>query len=257
MLKFQKYQGTGNDFIICNNWNRQLELEVNFIREICDRKFGVGSDGFIAIESHPEYDFEMNFFNPDGSKSFCGNGSRAALKYCLDNKLLEEKESYEFLAIDGPHSGKVNGKWLEIKMGDVCTWDNLNQDLIINTGSPHYMHFVSNIEDFDIVEYGRSVRYSDKFNQDGINVNAIEFKNKLLHVRTYERGVENETLSCGTGVTASALAANLELNIPSPVKIKSQGGELKILFEKEDKGFKNIFLCGPAEFVFEGSYPTS
>lgn len=255
MLKFQKYQGTGNDFIICNNWNRELNLDVNFIQKICDRKFGIGSDGFIAIESHSEFDFEMNFFNPDGSKSFCGNGSRAALKYCLDNELLATKDEYKFLAIDGPHLGKANGNWLEIKMGDVDAWEENNSDVIIDTGSPHFMHFVENIEDFNIVEYGKSIRYSERYAQSGINVNAIEYKNNLLHVRTYERGVENETLSCGTGVTACALTAHLKLKLSSPVKIKSQGGDLKILFERVGEAFKNIYLCGPAEFVFEGNYP--
>jgi diaminopimelate epimerase len=197
----------------------------------------------------------MNFFNPDGSKSFCGNGSRAALKYCLDNDLLQRKDTYDFLAIDGPHKGKLEENWLKIKMGDVTVWDRVNEDMVINTGSPHYMHFVNNIEDFDIVEYGKSIRYSDKYAEKGINVNALEFKNNMLHVRTYERGVENETLSCGTGVTACALAGSLNLDIASPVRIKSQGGDLEIVFEKQDNGFKEIYLCGPAEFVFEGNYP--
>ena len=255
MLKFQKYQGTGNDFIICNNWNRNLNFDIDFIQKICDRKFGVGSDGFIAIESHPEYDFEMNFFNPDGSKSFCGNGSRAALKYCVDNELLQQKEEYHFLAIDGPHKGKAKDNWLEIKMGDVNIWESFDDDFIINTGSPHYIHFVNHIENFDIVDYGKAIRYSEKYAKQGINVNVVEFKNDTLHVRTYERGVEDETLSCGTGVTAAALAGNIKLNIPSPVKIISQGGNLEILFERTNNGFKDIYLCGPAEFVFEGSYP--
>lgn len=252
MLKFQKYQATGNDFIICNDWENTLHLELDFIRKVCHRKFGIGSDGFIQIKSHPDYDFEMIFFNPDGSQSFCGNGSRAALKFCTDNRLLPEKKEYTFLAIDGPHQGNITPRQIEIKMKDVGRWKILGEDMEIDTGSPHYMHFISDIRNFDIISYGKSIRYSNTYKEDGINVNALELMNDALHVRTYERGVENETLSCGTGVTASALAANIKHDLPSPVAIQSQGGKLEIRFKKTLNGFEDIFLCGPAKFVFKG-----
>ena len=212
----------------------------------------------MLIEKHPTLDFNLIYYNSDGSESLCGNGSRAAVKMASALGLVNGKASFN--AYDGPHEAKLlSGEIVRLKMSDVKETKTLGDDIFINTGSPHLIRFVENLKDFPVVEEGRKIRYSEAFQPKGTNVNFVELlKDNTIFVRTYERGVEDETLSCGTGVTASALAASLK-GYTSPVKIKAMGGELSIEFEPQSgqsvaqvSTFSNIFLIGPAKMVFEG-----
>ncbi len=249
---FQKYQGTGNDFVIMDDRDENFDLDNHpFIQHICNRKFGIGSDGLILIRNKDGVDFEMIFYNPDASMSFCGNGSRCAVQFCFDNKIIST-EKCTFLAIDGLHQGYIKDNWVNISIGDVDTVKHYHDDIFINTGSPHYIRFVNDLENLDIITKAHEIRYNDEFKTVGTNVNFVEPHSDYISVRTYERGVENETLSCGSGVTACALSAAVLLKKTSPVSIHSQGGELKVSFEKKGDEFKNIYLSGPAEFVFKG-----
>jgi len=227
--------------------------DLNLIKRLCDRKFGIGSDGLILIEDNREYDFEMVYFNPDGTQSLCGNGSRCAVRFA--NSLGIIKNSTNFLTIEGPLDAQINGINIRLKMPDVNGVSTTkNQDLFINTGSPHYIRFVEDVKAIDVYHAGREIRNSPEFMPGGTNVNFIQLKKPdHISVRTYERGVENETLSCGTGVTASALAVGLKMK-NGEIHIKTPGGDLSVQFEQVEKGiFRNIFLIGPAEKVFEGT----
>ena len=250
-FEFHKYQGTGNDFIMIDD---RLSLfddqRLDLISAWCDRKYGIGADGVILIRNHPEYDFEMIYFNPDGSQSLCGNGSRCAVKFAQDLDLIAEECT--FLAIDGPHQGRIENDTISISMQDVGVPDQSGPDFFIDTGSPHHVTMVKKIEGVDVVDQGSSIRYSDQYQPGGTNVNFVEPRGEKVIVRTYERGVENETLSCGTGVTAVALVMATEGH-KSPVSIHAMGGELEVSFNKQEDGsFTDIFLSGPAVKVFEG-----
>ncbi len=251
-LPFHKYQATGNDFILIDNQALTVNHSVELAQKLCDRKFGIGSDGLIIIQPHPEYDFEMIFYNPDGSQSLCGNGSRCAVNFAKELGLV--KKSCTFLAFDGPHEASIfdNGI-VRFKMNDVHSVRSMNDGTFVDTGSPHLMVYLDNVMEHDIVDMGKTIRYNDQFKAEGVNVNFLEMRNdNSIFVRTYERGVENETLSCGTGVTASALASSSK-GLKSPINIKTKGGELSVEFEVENEGFKNIYLIGPAKKVYEGT----
>lgn len=255
-FKFQKYQGTGNDFVIIDDRDEKFDLNNHkLIQQLCNRKFGIGSDGLILIRNKAGVDFEMIFYNPDASMSFCGNGSRCAVQFCYDNQIIKSKNC-TFEAIDGTHTGFIKDNdfpmTIGISIGDVNSVKKYNDDVFINTGSPHYIRFVEELENLDIISKAHEIRYNDEFKEKGTNVNFVEPHSEYIAVRTYERGVENETLSCGSGVTACALSAAVLLQKQSPVSIHSLGGELKVSFEKEGEGFKNIYLSGPAKFVFKG-----
>lgn len=257
-IHFYKYQATGNDFVMIDNRSGQYSFTEDQIKKICDRRFGVGADGVILIEKHASLDFNMVYYNSDGSQSLCGNGSRAAVKMASALGMVNGKTSFN--AYDGLHEAKLlPNEIVRLKMGDVHEVKTIEKDLFINTGSPHFIRFVENLKDYPVVEEGRKIRYSDAFAPKGTNVNFVELqKDNTIFVRTYERGVEDETLSCGTGVTASALAASLK-GYTSPVKIKAMGGELSIEFTPQvsqsgglTSTFSDIFLIGPAKMVFEG-----
>ena len=251
-FSFYKYQGTGNDFIIIDDRQRSFPIEEKSIIHLCDRRFGIGSDGLILIQESDEADFHMEFFNPDASKSFCGNGSRctAALVY----KLGIADKSMRFTAIDGIHSASMEAPELvEVSMRDVDQIQFKNKDLILNTGSPHYVRFIDDLAAEDIVKTGKEIRYSDEFKEVGINVNLVEMRDgQALNCATYERGVENETLSCGTGVTAMAIAANAAKKASSPVSVNTKGGRLSVRFSEKNGKYTNVFLKGPANYVFKG-----
>lgn len=253
-LKFSKYQGTGNDFVMIDNRNGIFEdNQFDLIGKLCDRKFGIGSDGLILIEDHSDYDFEMIYINPDGSKSLCGNGSRCAVMFAHDLGIIKHETT--FLTIEGPLKAIIVKELVHLGMPDVTTIESTqDQDIFLNTGSPHYVRFVENVKLYDVLQNGKRIRESDEFMPDGTNVNFVQLKdNGKIFVRTFERGVENETLSCGTGVTASALAAGKN-NKNGEVDITTLGGNLTVRFEQVQDGvFKNIFLIGPAVKVFEGS----
>lgn len=224
------------------------------VAQICDRRFGIGADGLIVIENHNEWDFHMIYFNSDGSQSFCGNGSRCAVAFAKSLGIIKHKTN--FLSTDGSHYAEIDQNGIvKLKMHDVDTLEEVNGGFVIDTGSPHYIIFVDDVHEVDITPEAHKVRYSDRFKQEGINVNFIHPTESALEVRTYERGVEDETLSCGTGVTASALANYIHSRSTSHhtiTPIKSMGGQLSIEFTKSDSGFTDIYLIGPAEKTFEG-----
>lgn len=253
-VKFFKYQGTGNDFIIIDL--RKLNININInketVKKICDRKYGVGSDGLMLINNKKNYDFEMVFYNPDGSKSFCGNGSRCAVLYNFHQGLIQKKCS--FYTNDGPHQGHIyEGEIVKISiLGPVTVKKLLNGDYQANTGSPHYIQFRSSWESLDFITHCRSIRNNIQYKDKGINVNLVKSQNQELFMRTYERGVENETLSCGSGVTAAALAYAIQNDISNKLSLNTLGGQLFVEFEKKDTTFTEIFLSGPSSFVFSG-----
>lgn len=249
-MLFYKYQGTGNDFILVDNRNSQANKSKSRIQSLCNRKFGIGSDGIIFLEAHSDYDFVMDFYNPDASQSFCGNGSRCAVAFA--NFLGLINESCSFLAIDGPHKAKISSSYVEVLMGDVCNIEENAEFYYLDTGSPHYVAVESEIDDIDMVAYGSNVRYNKRFEAEGTNVNVIEKSSTGIRMRTYERGVENETLSCGTGVTASALVAMKKGWFEKELEVTTRGGDLKVRADKVNDAFRNIWLCGAATQVFKG-----
>jgi diaminopimelate epimerase len=249
---FYKYQATGNDFVIVDNREGKYSFMIDDIKKICDRKFGVGADGLILIEKDPSFDFNLIYYNADGSPSLCGNGSRAAVVTASALGMINGKA--KFNAYDGAHEAQLlpDGN-VRLKMNDVKELKNSGDGVFLNTGSPHFIKWVGEVKNYPVFEEGRKIRYSEGFKPAGTNVNFVEqLKDNTIFVRTYERGVENETLSCGTGVTAAALAATSQ-NYISPVSVKTLGGELSIEFKaSHDGSFTDIFLIGPAKMVFQG-----
>ncbi len=252
-IAFYKYQGTGNDFIIINNLDGKTDLSPAVIQKLCTPKFGIGADGLMYLNPSADYDFEMKYFNADGNEStMCGNGGRCLVQFAYDSGM--HKNQYRFLAIDGMHEAFIaSNNWIHLKMKDVLTVQNILADSVLDTGSPHYVKSVKGLKNYNVVKEGRQIRNQEEFASGGINVNFVEETNGGIFVRTYERGVENETLSCGTGVTASALVFAHNDNGFNRVEVQTQGGHLAVEFDKKtDESFENIWLCGPAEFVFKG-----
>ncbi len=249
--QFHKYQGTGNDFIMLDNRRGLIQLNIDQIVRLCDRKFGIGSDGIILIEKSVDTLFYMNFYNPDGSQSFCGNGSRCAVRFAMF--LGVEGSSNDFTAIDGKHVFKVDGDDVKIRMKDVDQVKREGDDYVLHTGSPHYVKYVADPSSIDIIQDARKIRYNNQFKTEGINVNFVSEVDNHIDMRTYERGVEDETLSCGTGVTAAALTYAFRHPGTDKVDVVTRGGKLKVLMSNVDDGkFTDIWLCGSAEFVFKG-----
>lgn len=254
-LHFFKYQGTGNDFILADNRkNEYSSLNTDQIRRLCDRRFGIGADGFMLLNEKAGYDFEMKYYNADGREgSMCGNGGRCIVKFAYH--LGIHRIDYRFLAVDGEHEAEIDPDGtVSLKMKDVDRVDKKHGDFILNTGSPHYIKLVNNVMDIDVYKKGRDIRYSKDYEQEGINVNFVEqVEGEKIIVRTYERGVEDETYSCGTGVTAAALVCYHNENGFNEVGVRTLGGGLTVEFDRMDEDkFANIWLCGPAEKVFEG-----
>jgi diaminopimelate epimerase len=256
---FYKYQATGNDFVLIDNRSGEYSFSTDQVKRICDRKFGIGADGLMLIEKHSSLDFNLVYYNSDGSQSLCGNGSRAAMHFASFLGMVNGKASFN--AYDGQHDAELLSKGIvRLKMNDTEEVSLVGNDFKINTGSPHLIRFVENINKYPVVEEGKKIRYSDTYKEKGINVNFVELlPNNAIFVRTYERGVENETLSCGTGVTAAALAVSYK-GYNSPVSIKTLGGDLSVEFKSitspsgqgQSGAFQDIFLVGPAKMVFEG-----
>ena len=254
-IAFYKYQGTGNDFVILDNRTGIFnEITSAQVQLLCERKFGVGADGLMLLNSKPGYDFEMVYFNSDGSQStMCGNGGRCMVRFAYH--LGIHKYTYRFLAIDGDHEAEIdNSDQIRLKMNDVVEVDEHSSYAVLNTGSPHFVKFASDIMNIDVVETGRDIRNSKEYIKDGINVNFVEsIGEDMIYVRTYERGVEDETLSCGTGVTAAALVSSHNPRGFNRVEVKTPGGNLSVEYNKIDEHtYENIWLCGPAELVFSG-----
>ena len=271
-IHFFKYQATGNDFVLIENLSGKYKFSKDEIKLICDRKFGVGADGLMLIEKHPSAHFNLQYFNSDGSQSLCGNGSRAAVKMAASLGLVNGKAKFQ--AYDGLHDAEITADVIRLRMNNVSEVKTIGDDLFLDTGSPHFIRFVSSVKDYPVIEKGREIRYAKEFAPGGTNVNFVEIKGKdSIFVRTYERGVENETLSCGTGVTAAALAASRH-GLASPVSVQTLGGELRVEFKirpsalpfgqadlsaegaglsrRQSGMFEDIYLIGPAKLVFEG-----
>ena len=252
LIKFYKYQATGNDFILIDNRSGVFPSnDLDLVKKLCHRKFGIGSDGLILIETDDQSDFNMVFYNPDGSQSLCGNGSRCAVKFAKHLGIVSTKTSFN--AFDGIHTATIKGDIIHLNMHDVQNVRHMADGMFIDTGSPHYTQFIAKADGFDVVEEGKKIRYGGLFHKEGVNVNFIQVKSENeIYVRTYERGVEDETLSCGTGVTASAIAAGFN-GVNDNVKIETPGGTLNVSYDKNDDGtFTKVVLSGPAVMVYEG-----
>lgn len=258
-IPFHKYQGTGNDFVLLDQ-RTQLYLtreDQSLIERLCDRRFGIGADGLMLLQKTEGYDFEMIYFNADGREStMCGNGGRCICAFAKYLGVVEN--SAYFMAIDGAHQANINeiGDWVELQMIDVKQVEQGSDFFVLNTGSPHYVTFVKDFPNLNVFEEGRKVRYNERFAEAGINVNFITPVENGIKVATYERGVEDETLSCGTGVTAAAIAFWLSQNNTSlrEIPIQTKGGQLAVRLAPDGYiGFKDIWLCGSATRVFEGS----
>jgi len=250
-LTFYKYHGTGNDFVMIDNRSKSFVPTQSLISSLCDRRFGIGADGLILIENHIDVDFEMIYLNADGSESLCANGCRCAVHFAGFLGMIGNETCFQ--TISGELKAMIDDKQIRLKMKDEVLPEDHSDFHFLNNGSPHHMEFIEDIEHVNVFERGRKIRYSEQYAPNGANVNFIEIQGKSsLFVRTYERGVENETLSCGTGVIASALAASTK-GLVSPISIKTKGGILQVNFEKTNDGqFSNIWLIGPATQVYQG-----
>ena len=251
---FYKYQGTGNDFVMIDN--RQHVFDKNNterVKFLCDRRFGIGADGLILLEDHPEYDFKMVYYNADGNESsMCGNGGRCLVAFAKQLGVISNKAVFE--ATDGVHHASIDGDIVKLQMLDVDTIEKHENHVFLNTGSPHHVQFEIQIEDFDINSKGATIRYGEPYNTAGSNVNFVKKQSDTtFRVRTYERGVEGETLSCGTGVTAVAIAMHyIGETQKKHVILNVEGGELEVCFDVENDIYTNVWLIGPATFVYKG-----
>lgn len=256
-VPFYKYQGTGNDFILIDNRTKSIQnLSSTIIAQCCNRKFGIGADGLMLLQNKAGFDFEMVYYNSDGNlSSMCGNGGRCITAFANFLGILKDQKAY-FLAVDGPHEAVVTKKdYVELKMTDVTTNNYNSSTIFLDTGSPHHIEFVEQIEGLDVYNKGKAIRNNKMYQKEGTNVNFVAVQaNDHIEVATYERGVEDETLSCGTGVTAAALAYHLEFSksTPAPINIQTKGGQLKVHFKHQEHLFYDIWLCGPATAVFHG-----
>ena len=255
-IKFQKFQGTGNDFIIINNESLNFPKKNHqLISRLCDRKLGIGSDGLILITPLESLDYEMVYFNSDGNLgSMCGNGARCSVKFAQNNNLIKNKTIFN--AFDGNHSATIVNNQVFLSMKDVLDIKSFGKDLILNTGSPHYIQIVEELDGFDVFKQGKKIRNSSEFKKEGINVNFVKIiSDSEFYVRTFERGVENETLSCGTGVTAVALAMYHSGKTKlKNLKINTNGGILNVAFKPSDLGFEKIILSGNVDLVYKGEF---
>lgn len=253
-LHFHKYQGTGNDFIILDNRHLQFpKNDTNLVARLCDRRFGIGADGMLLLEDDNSSDFNMVYFNSDGKPgSMCGNGGRCLVAFA--NSLGLVKGKVRFMASDGLHEASIAGEQVSLKMSDVSMIDKKKEAFFLNTGSPHHVQLVKDLKSFDVVKEGKRLRFG-VYGEQGSNINFVEqLSPDTFMVRTYERGVEDETFSCGTGVTAVALAMHYaEKTESTAVKIRTRGGDLNVRFRPVQKGYKDVVLEGPATFVYKGT----
>jgi len=251
---FYKYQGAGNDFIMIDNRLQWFDTSnQKLIKKLCNRRFGIGADGLICLENENNFDFKMLYFNSDGNQStMCGNGGRCIVAFAKFLNIVTEKAN--FIAIDGKHRAIINKNTISLQMQNISDILLKNNYIFLDSGSPHHIAYFNNIDKLDVQKLGRDIRYGEPYFSTGTNVNFVEQVNKnTFKVRTYERGVEEETLSCGTGVTAVAVAShktgktnNLMINL------NTKGGNLRVSFTKNNDVYENIFLEGPAIQVFNG-----
>jgi diaminopimelate epimerase len=253
-FSFSKYQGTGNDFILIDNRDGQVSLSEKQIKRICDRRFGIGADGLMKLQSADDFDFEMVYYNADGREgSMCGNGGRCITRFAYDSGIIRGK--YNFIAVDGPHVSYIDDQdIIHLKMISVEKVENYSSYSFLNTGSPHVVKPVSELSNYEVITEGRRIRNNEYYRETGVNVNFVEtIDDDHIYVRTYERGVEDETFSCGTGVTAAALI-NYHNDIGfNHVDVKTLGGRLFVEYDKTgEQSYDNIWLCGPGKKVFTG-----
>ena len=254
-LTFYKYQGTGNDFVMIDNRSQFFPKEnTQLIEKLCDRRFGVGADGLILLENHADFDFKMVYYNSDGNESsMCGNGGRCLVAFAKQMGVVKNKAEFE--AVDGYHFATIDAEGIvALQMKDVDAIKNESNYTFLNTGSPHHVQLVNDLKNLDVKVEGSKIRYSDLYGNAGSNVNFVnQLANDIFAVRTYERGVEDETLSCGTGVTAVAIAMHqLGKTKNNIIDLNVEGGKLKVQFDEDNGNYTNVFLIGPATFVFEG-----
>jgi len=254
-IEFSKYEGTGNDFIMIDDRKLQFPVSEQLISRLCDRHFGIGADGILLVQHSEGYDFGMNYFNSDGSPAtFCGNGGRCIAAFA--HHLGITSSSCRFMAADGIHHARITENTgsvmiVELEMQDPEIYSQDNHSYYMNTGTYHVVKFVDNPDNVDIIEDGRELRYDARYEPHGTNVNFAKLLKRELYVRTYEKGVENETLSCGTGVTASAIAASLRYG-GDAFYVNTAGGRLYVSFTRTGDIIKKVKLTGPAKFVFHG-----
>ena len=252
-ISFLKYQGTGNDFIIIDNRHAVFSKnDTKLIKLMCNRRFGIGADGLMLLEDHHTFDFKMLYYNADGEPgSMCGNGGRCIVAFAEKLGIINNKAIFE--AVDGVHHAHLVGNIVSLKMQDVEVIDDKEGYVYLNTGSPHHVQFVNDLDNLDVKTEGRKLRNSDLYGAAGCNINFVKQDPDGFKVRTYERGVEDETLSCGTGVTAVALAAHhLKKTGRERINLNTLGGRLQVTFKKTKRGYEEIDLIGPAAFVFKG-----
>ncbi|WP_299392656.1 diaminopimelate epimerase [uncultured Gelidibacter sp.] len=251
---FYKYQGTGNDFVMIDN--RLLTFDKNDTKHVaylCNRRFGIGADGLILLENHEDLDFKMVYFNADGNESsMCGNGGRCIVAFAKFLGIIDHATTFQ--AIDGIHHATIEGDSVQLQMQDVSALEKFDSHVFLNTGSPHHVQIETDLPQLQIKEIGSKIRYGAPYNQSGTNVNFVsKVSDEVFSVRTYERGVEDETLSCGTGVTAVALAMNyIGETDKNRITLNTEGGKLEVAFKKEGEGYSDIWLIGPASQVFKG-----
>ena len=256
-INFSKFHGAGNDFIMINAIKNEIVLSEELILKMCDRRIGIGADGLIILMPSDNHDFRMRYYNCDGREStFCGNGGRCIAAFAHQQGIIKNEATYE--AVDGIHKANVtetspNEYLVELTMRDILSYKLDDNSLLIDTGSPHYVKKVMNLDSMDINTEGAKIRYDKNISSDGVNVDFLLNDNGNIRIRTYERGVENETLACGTGVTASAMAASLWYG-GNDIDIYTQIAKLNVRFDKDENTFKNVVLTGPAAHVFDGMF---
>lgn len=255
-LEFYKYQGAGNDFVMIDNRSGFFPKDnIQLIAHLCDRRFGIGGDGLILLENDSDTDFKMVYYNSDGNQSsMCGNGGRCLVAFAKDLKVIQDKTT--FIATDGLHHATFEDNGLvSLQMIDVPTIDIKKNYSFLNTGSPHHVQMVEDLEHYNVKEKGAAIRYGELYGEAGSNINFVKkIDDATFRLRTYERGVEDETLACGTGATAVAIAMNATGQTDATaINITVEGGKLVVSFDKNQNGFTNVFLKGPAEFVFKGT----
>lgn len=253
-IHFYKYHGTGNDFVIIDNREKSITLTQEQVNFLCDRHFGIGADGLMLLELEDGVDFKMVYYNSDGNEStMCGNGGRCITAFAKKVGVISENAT--FIAIDGLHSATISEDGIvALGMQDVNEVKVLDDHTILNTGSPHYVKWTQEVDSYDVVKNGRSIRNEEQFQPKGINVNFVQLLSEgAIKVRTYERGVENETLSCGTGVTASAIASVKNKTGSFNISINTPGGKLAVSFDRKgSQDITNVTLHGPTQLVYEG-----
>ena len=251
-LTFYKYQGTGNDFVMIDNRAKKFPKEnVSMISYLADRHFGVGADGIILIENDDQFDFKMIYFNADGSQTFCGNGARCAVAFAKQLEIIKDKTT--FWAVDGEHFAEIKNNLISLQMINVDDIKVNENSVFMYTGTQHHVELVDELNEYPVFENGKKIRYS--YNDPGSNVNFVQqINNNTFRVRTYEKGVEDETLACGTGVTAVAIAMHkMNRTNSNHVSLPVEGGNLEVSFTENNGIYTNVFLKGPAKFVFKGS----